>query len=1224
MPEEEDWQKLANVILHWNSNRLDLFEISQPSKSFEFQGVMRFSLEDRTTGNFATKCLRVCSSSTTREVIDTLLEKFRPDMKMLSTPYCLYEVHSGKERKLDLREKPLVVQLHWNTDNREGCFVLRNEQDILLEANCHERKEKGGMIQNFKRTLSRKEKKKKERSTDADLNTKTEGQSSGKEYSEDRKLGHREHSAGETYLQSLRPNKSTQNGDQLENTDKLQLPLGVKFRDNSEDSFLSAVINYTNSSTIHFKLSPAYVLYMAGRYELQRHGRSDSPSSPEQAHKVSSLVNKMVNLTESVIQKQQVMAGALAFWMANISELLNFIKLDKDLSLVTQQAQDALAHLVHKAFKSLVDCLQMDLKKHMTGFLIDPEREDQLPGIEGVVNTLTATMSLLRRSRVNPALTIQLFSQLLHFISAWLFNRLLGVEASTLGLRSHYWGAALRQRLTAIEDWAERQGLELAADCHLGRILQATMLLTMNKYSMQDAKEIQKATFKLNSLQLKKLMNSYLYATNEPLIPPGLIDSVVAQAKVSADELLHCEGRDLELEESLDLQLPFLLPDGGYSCETIQGIPHGFREFLEPICRKGLCTLISLPHSNGLWTVFFAGASTPSSGSTNLPVGRDPEVVILTLKKPLNSGMGVSIVAAKGAGHGNLGIYVKSIVKGGPAEMDGRLSAGDQLLSVDGQTLVGISQERAAGIMMKTGPVVTLQVAKLGACFHGLDALLYQPPSKKTMDGSHQSISTPNEKSPVRNIGVDLSISGLWGGQHGASRRRKEQLLLKNRQLYRSNPNMIALVSDEGEPADPVEMRGQISAVSTHDICSDESLREYQTLPALRSQDRKAPAKHERQLQSPRVTFSPLEEHIPDRRAYMRHAHSQDNLCVETVAPLVEKPQGQARGRMSHQASVPVRSCISTHDLHLKLPPAARHHQSNRQSGSGYWRTPAIQNPVTSIQPIRIDIPATRPIDTRPPLTTFRQNTTLLTMRLSQSSNGDEKTQLINQGMSFQNHAGPSSPNQTLPQASVKSQPLQQQPSIYQEQQTRAPTVFFPPRQTSPHKPSPQQQPGVISPNQQNLYSDLHRELSGCSGLSPDPWKRAAREALEKQQRLQVVALLERELRELQAKDQHTPEEKDRLRRVGLEWQFQKRLQEFQQNGEDDDEEEDKDVRMIMQQLEVEDKTQLQGKDPCKLQQHIDENTNPSREDKKITSSGTDQGYNGSDKLDLHTRKPEE
>ena len=40
------------------------------------------------------------------------------------------------------------------------------------------------------------------------------------------------------------------------------------------------------------------------------------------------------------------------------------------------------------------------------------------------------------------------------------------------------------------------------------------------------------------------------------------------------------------------------------------------------------------------------------ANNTNLhvfhqPVGRDPEVVIITLKKPLKSGMGVSIVAAK-------------------------------------------------------------------------------------------------------------------------------------------------------------------------------------------------------------------------------------------------------------------------------------------------------------------------------------------------------------------------------------------------------------------------------------------------------------------------------------------------------------------------------------------------------------------------------------------------
>lgn len=67
-----------------------------------------------------------------------------------------------------------------------------------------------------------------------------------------------------------------------------------------------------------------------------------------------------------------------------------------------------------------------------------------------------------------------------------------------------------------------------------------------------------------------------------------LIDAVVTAAENSADNLIRSEGRDIQLEESLDLHLPFLLPEGGYSCDTVRGIPPGFREFLEPICQKGI------------------------------------------------------------------------------------------------------------------------------------------------------------------------------------------------------------------------------------------------------------------------------------------------------------------------------------------------------------------------------------------------------------------------------------------------------------------------------------------------------------------------------------------------------------------------------------------------------------------------------------------------------------
>ena len=94
--------------------------------------------------------------------------------------------------------------------------------------------------------------------------------------------------------------------------------------------------------------------------------------------------------------------------------------------------------------------------------------------------------------------------------------------------------------------------------------------------------------------------------------------------------------------------------------------------------------------------------------------------------------MGLSIVAAKGIGKDKLGIYIKAVVEGGAAFHDGRLQvgflfnlfgrcfiyaifppkAGDQLLKVDGNSLVGITQERAADIMMHTGQVVELEVAK--------------------------------------------------------------------------------------------------------------------------------------------------------------------------------------------------------------------------------------------------------------------------------------------------------------------------------------------------------------------------------------------------------------------------------------------------------------------------------------------------------------------------------
>lgn len=84
--------------------------------------MMRFYFQDRVAGNFATKCIRVSSTATTQDVIETLAEKFRPDMRMLSSPkYSLYEVHvSGGQflrvhcRDL-LKRKNKTVKLYWRS-----------------------------------------------------------------------------------------------------------------------------------------------------------------------------------------------------------------------------------------------------------------------------------------------------------------------------------------------------------------------------------------------------------------------------------------------------------------------------------------------------------------------------------------------------------------------------------------------------------------------------------------------------------------------------------------------------------------------------------------------------------------------------------------------------------------------------------------------------------------------------------------------------------------------------------------------------------------------------------------------------------------------------------------------------------------------------------------------------------------------------------------------------
>ena len=86
-----------------------------------------------------------------------------------------------------------------------------------------------------------------------------------------------------------------------------------------------------------------------------------------------------------------------------------------------------------------------------------------------------------------------------------------------------------------------------------------------------------------------KLLGKYPYL-NKLLILicfSDLIETIVAVAESTADELTISDGREVKLEEDVQLQLPFLLPEEGYSSDIIRGVPPGLQEFLEPLCGTG-------------------------------------------------------------------------------------------------------------------------------------------------------------------------------------------------------------------------------------------------------------------------------------------------------------------------------------------------------------------------------------------------------------------------------------------------------------------------------------------------------------------------------------------------------------------------------------------------------------------------------------------------------------
>lgn len=250
------------------------------------------------------------------------------------------------------------------------------------------------------------------------------------------------------------------------------------FQDHELEHILDIIItNMTPQRSPSQKPVPANLLFLSARYAHYH-------ASPEL---LATLLTSATDKINDVVERYQWDMTMQAFWLSNATLLLHYLKKDAGLVESTVEFQLHLAELVNEIFVLIIRDAERRMNKVLDAAMLDHET---IPGLEDVAfqnewkifkkkkseapepaekrfrppsprrraqisprnitSLLSSTLFVLDLYDVHSVITTQILSQLLYWLSAEIFNRIMSTKRYLARTKA----MQIRMNVSTLEDWA--------------------------------------------------------------------------------------------------------------------------------------------------------------------------------------------------------------------------------------------------------------------------------------------------------------------------------------------------------------------------------------------------------------------------------------------------------------------------------------------------------------------------------------------------------------------------------------------------------------------------------------------------------------------------------------------------------------------------------------------------------------------------------------------------